>query len=305
MIDKTYLYQSLLKLFCFLISLLVPAALLLGGLTRSISPTYPHQVYQFLPADEQGLTQAERLDLALITLAYLQHPEPAATAVRFLESQRLPGTNQPLYNERELAHLVDVKQLTDRLNLWSENLNWLLGLSLLALFAWPPTRLQAVKTLQNGAALSYFLLLAFLSLITFFWPLFFYAFHHGFFPPGSWSFAGTDTLIRLFPEAFWVNYAEEIVTQQFLIIAPLLLGATVLRLVIEPKPARQEPIGQQPVEQEPVEQEPEPAAPPTDPWALPIQHIIYYSDMEALGTSGEDSEDCNGRDPDEWSIANG
>ena len=174
MIDKTQLYQSLLKLFCFLISLLVPAALLLGGVMRSISPAYPHQVYKFLPADELGLTQTERLDLALITLAYLQHPEPAATAVRFLESQHLPDTDQPLYNERELAHLVDVKQLTDRLGRWSETLNWLLGLSLLALLAWPATRLAAVKAFQRGAVLSFFLLTACFMFILSFWPLFFF-----------------------------------------------------------------------------------------------------------------------------------
>jgi len=289
---KQSLYRKFFISFCFIVTLLLPAALLLSGVMLSISPAYPRQVYKQLPADELGLTQAERLDLALVTLAYLQHPEPAATAVRFLESQRLPGTDQPLYNERELAHLVDVKELTDRVARWSQDLTWLLGLSLLALFVWPPTRLQALKTLQNGAALSYFLLFIFLTLTTSFWPLFFYAFHEWFFPPGSWSFAGTDTLIRLFPEAFWVNFAGEVVMKQFLIIAPLLLGATVLRLVIG-----QENGGHKPIWQQPVKLEPEPAEPSADLWALPGEHISYYSDIEALGTSDDDLvEDGNGCD---------
>ncbi len=288
MIDKTYLYQSLLKLFCFLISLLVPAALLLGGLTRSISPAYPRQAYQFLPADEQGLTQAERLDLALITLAYLQHPEPAATAVRFLESQRLPGTNQPLYNERELAHLVDVKQLTDRIAGWSETLNWLLGLSLLALVAWPATRFAAVKAFQRGAAFSFFLLLACFMFIPLFWPLFFFGFHYWLFPPGSWSFAGADTLIRLFPEAFWFNYAQQVFTEQVVYAVLLLLATSILVVIMGTKAA---PTGLSPDQI-------------AEPWVqspLPIEQIARCSDLEAYDRPAPDPENPDDPDPfAEW-----
>ena len=284
MIDKTQLYQSLLKLFCFLISLLVPAALLLGGLTRSISPAYPHQVYKFLPADEVGLTQTERLDLALITLAYLQHPEPAATAVRFLESQRLPGTNQPLYNERELAHLVDVKQLTDRIAGWSETLNWLLGLSLLALVAWPATRFAAVKAFQRGAAFSFFLLLACFMFIPLFWPLFFFGFHHWLFPPGSWSFAGADTLIRLFPEAFWFNYAQQVFAEQVVYAVLLLLATSILVVIMGTKAA---PTGLSPDQI-------------AEPWVqspLPIEQIARCSDLEAYDRPATDPENPDDPDP--------
>ncbi|MDV7390484.1 hypothetical protein RZS08_03980, partial [Arthrospira platensis SPKY1] len=114
-----------------------------NGLAWSISPAYPYQAYHSLSPDAAGWSQEERLDLALLTLAYLQHPEAAETAVRFLEKERLPGTQEPLYNERELAHLVDVKRLTDDIIGWRDQLNGWLGLGLLALFAWPPTRLPA------------------------------------------------------------------------------------------------------------------------------------------------------------------
>jgi len=265
-----------------------PGGALLGGVTRSISPAYPRQAYQFLPADEQGLTQAERLDLALITLAYLQHPEPAETAVGFLENQRLPGTNRPLYNERELAHLVDVKQLTDRIAGWSETLNWLLGLSLLALVAWPATRFAAVKAFQRGAALSFFLLLACFMFIPLFWPLFFFGFHHWLFPPGSWSFAGVDTLIRLFPEAFWFNYAQEIFTEQFAYAALLLLATSILVAIMGTKAA-------------PTGPSPDPTA---EPWVQsppPIEPIARYSDLEAYGRPACDPENPDDPDPfAEW-----
>jgi integral membrane protein (TIGR01906 family) len=37
------------------------------------------------------------------------------------------------------------------------------------------------------------------------WPIFFVQFHELLFPPGTWTFAYTDSLIRLFPEQFWFD----------------------------------------------------------------------------------------------------
>jgi len=45
------------------------------------------------------------------------------------------------------------------------------------------------------AAILLFVLLAF--------GVIFVAFHNVFFPPGTWTFLYSDTLIRLFPERFW------------------------------------------------------------------------------------------------------
>ena len=37
------------------------------------------------------------------------------------------------------------------------------------------------------------------------WPIFFVQFHELLFPPGTWTFAYSDSLIRLFPEQFWFD----------------------------------------------------------------------------------------------------
>ena len=37
------------------------------------------------------------------------------------------------------------------------------------------------------------------------WEFFFIQFHELLFPPGTWVFARTDSLIRLFPEQFWFD----------------------------------------------------------------------------------------------------
>ncbi|HRO89588.1 MAG TPA: DUF1461 domain-containing protein, partial [Promineifilum sp.] len=38
------------------------------------------------------------------------------------------------------------------------------------------------------------------------WPIFFVQFHELLFPPGTWTFAYSDSLIRLFPEQFWFDF---------------------------------------------------------------------------------------------------
>ncbi|MCZ7668066.1 MAG: DUF1461 domain-containing protein [Chloroflexi bacterium] len=39
------------------------------------------------------------------------------------------------------------------------------------------------------------------------WSLFFTLFHNIFFDSGTWTFAYSDSLIRLFPEQFWFDFA--------------------------------------------------------------------------------------------------
>jgi integral membrane protein (TIGR01906 family) len=43
------------------------------------------------------------------------------------------------------------------------------------------------------------------------WNVFFTGFHELLFPPGSWTFPTSDTLIRLFPERFWMDVGMTVV----------------------------------------------------------------------------------------------
>ena len=94
MIDKTYLYQSLLKLFCFLISLLVPAALLLGGLTRPITAIQTVQAITGAKTiDTLGFCVGGTiLSTALAVLAARgQHPAESMTLLTTFVARRLPA----------------------------------------------------------------------------------------------------------------------------------------------------------------------------------------------------------------------
>lgn len=45
------------------------------------------------------------------------------------------------------------------------------------------------------------------ALILFGWSYFFYQFHGLLFPSGTWTFAATDSLMRLYPERFFFDVA--------------------------------------------------------------------------------------------------
>lgn len=63
------------------------------------------------------------------------------------------------------------------------------------------------------AGLATVIILAAIALIILIaWPIFFVQFHELLFPPGTWTFAYTDSLIRLFPEQFWFDIGVMIST---------------------------------------------------------------------------------------------
>lgn len=189
-------------------------------LTLIISPAYPRYEYakpdfpldlaEMPPATAVSLglvslTQAERLEVALVAVAYLESWQPAETAIVMLAEQQLPHTGAPLYNQRELSHLVDVKRITD-------TIRWLalatavpvMG-GLLFLLRRPRTRQMGYLALGQGGVFTVILLSGIAGLILFGWNFFFYQFHGLLFPSGTWTFAATDSLMRLYPERFFFD----------------------------------------------------------------------------------------------------
>jgi integral membrane protein (TIGR01906 family) len=118
---------------------------------------------------------------------------------------RLPGSDVPLYNEREIGHMIDVKNVADGI----KRLVWLSGLivfgGLFLLLLRPATRSEAYRAILSGGIATTGLLLIIALFILLAWNVFFVQFHELLFPPDSWTFAYTDGLIRLFPEKFWFD----------------------------------------------------------------------------------------------------
>jgi integral membrane protein (TIGR01906 family) len=192
-------------------------------------PNYPTFEYRRIASDRYGLSDEERLQLAESTQAYLRRAEPAEEVRFLLEDLRLPGTDQPLYNVREVGHMLDVKRVTDAF----KRVFWALGIivigGLIALLARGETRRDGYRALMQGGIFAAVVVVVVLILILVAWNLVFTEFHQLLFPAGSWTFAYTDSLIRLFPEQFWFDFGV-IWTAGILLEAVILAAAGYLLL---------------------------------------------------------------------------
>lgn len=152
------------------------------------------------PADGYGFSQEERLTHARWALNYLFNGEP----VSYLGDQTFPdGT--PLYNERELSHMADVQRVTGQIQFFGYGLLLLWGVCAVVLAARPSARPTLYASLAGGAVLTVGLIVAGLIAVATSFRALFTGFHALFFEGDTWIFLTSDTLIRLFPERFWID----------------------------------------------------------------------------------------------------
>ena len=214
-------YASVLA---WLVALALPPFLGFANVRLLISPALLRWEYgrSDFPPDPYGFTREQRLEYAGVAVAFLTSPERPEEAIRMLAEQTIHG--EPLYNQRELDHMVDTKRLTDviRRGAWAAGAMVVVGTVLLT---WrPDSRPEAWRGLYNGALLTAGVLGAILAYILIGWRSIFTRFHELLFPPDSWTFAYSETLIRLFPEDFWFDVGV------LLVVGPL-AGATVVGLI--------------------------------------------------------------------------
>jgi integral membrane protein (TIGR01906 family) len=187
----------------------IPFLLTLGTVRLLIAwdnPSYPEFEYGRIDPDRFGFTLEERLRYAEATLDYLRRPEPAEEVIYLLEDLRLPDSEQPLYNEREIGHMVDVKVVADAF----QTVLWILILvvlgGLILLLGWPESRAQGAKAIRYGGLLTVIMVIVVMIFMGVAWGLAFTVFHNLFFDSGTWTFLYSDSLIRLFPEQFWFDF---------------------------------------------------------------------------------------------------
>lgn len=212
------------RLVSALVSVALPVVILAVALRVTTAPWLVRWEYHKpdFPPDPYGLTTGERVHLAEVCVEYLA----TGAGIELLADLRLEG--RPAFNERELAHMVDVKRVLWGL-LWAGVVagGVVIG-GTAALLARRPTRFWAARGLGGGALLTLWLLLAVGALMLTWWDVFFTGFHELLFPPGTWTFPTSDTLIRLYPERFWMDVGMVVVG---LVLAQTLLwGAVALEL---------------------------------------------------------------------------
>ncbi|GAB4510628.1 MAG: TIGR01906 family membrane protein [Anaerolineae bacterium] len=184
--------------------LAVPVLLTLLSVRIVMSPAFLSFEYNRdwlpLPEDVYGFTREDRLEYAPYAVNYLLND----AGIAYLGDLTFPdGT--PLYNDRELGHMEDVKVVTRAaFNVLTVGLVLFLGVGM---YLWRVDRVALRRGLFTGSFLTLTLIGVIVVSAVLAWDVFFTAFHQVFFESGTWRFAYSDTLIRLFPERFWFDAA--------------------------------------------------------------------------------------------------
>ncbi len=187
------------KVFSALVTLSIPIIVSVLSILVLLSPIFTNLEYRRpgFTDDSYGFTTAERLDFGNQTRRYL-------ISNNTLEDlQQLVFENgDPIYIERELSHLEDVKIVLQGVLkvFYGAAAVYVLGGLIARSRGWQNIYLKAIF-LGGKITAGLLVMILFLTLISF--QALFTNFHLLFFEGDSWLFFYSDTLIRLFPVQFW------------------------------------------------------------------------------------------------------
>jgi integral membrane protein (TIGR01906 family) len=183
-----------------LVTIAVPFFLLMSSIRILLIP-YLYLDFEYntpgFPPDTYGFTLQDRLHWSKISMDYLLNDQ----GISWLADQKL-ADGSPLYTDRELSHMLDVKNLIQAMFVaWWIMLAAFIGIGLIS---W---RLKGIKrywkALSSGGWLTIGLIFAILIFVVISFNTLFTDFHRIFFSGNTWLFLFSDTLIRLFPMQFW------------------------------------------------------------------------------------------------------
>jgi len=191
--------KTLIRIFFSALILLIPLIIIGSAIRIALTPLFISVEYRLpgFPADEYGFSTEDRLSWANYSIDYLlgriSHDQLASTT--------LPD-GSPLFNQRELSHMLDVRVLTHQvLNLWQILILVLAAFIFLGIIF--KMKNEILLTLKRGALLTILLIVSVLIYLAINFNQLFTQFHQLFFEGDSWLFLLSDNLIRLFPLRFW------------------------------------------------------------------------------------------------------
>ena len=193
--NRLYIFIS------WLITISIPFLLIMTAIRLLINPALLKFEYNSpnFPPDPYGFNTADRLKWGTLSVDYLLNNSD----ISFLADVKF-SDGTPIYNERELSHMHDVKVLIQHATtIWYIVIAALLALGLWSwLGHWMGIFWQGISrggwlTIALIAIILVFVFTSFDSLFT--------DFHRIFFSGNTWIFLYSDTLIRLFPLPFWQN----------------------------------------------------------------------------------------------------
>ncbi len=205
--------KLLYKGLSWLVAMVLPIVIVLSVVRIMVNPWYLQFEYHTpgFPADNYGFTLQDRLKYGRFAVEYLVN----RADISYLGDLRFPAGQQApepscqymsdcthLYNDRELEHMLDVKNVVRGAIIVLEAGFFIL--LALAVWAWlGGWNNDYLKGLERGGVMTLVLLLVIIILAIVAFNYIFIIFHEIFFKAGTWTFLYSDTLIRLFPERFW------------------------------------------------------------------------------------------------------
>jgi integral membrane protein (TIGR01906 family) len=200
-IERLYLSPPIESALRLAIQVLIPIIIVLGSVriilvsAKSWVP-YEYRLSSF-PTDTYGFTKEDRIYWSAVDLDFLLNEED----ISYFETYKLDdGT--PMHNQRELAHMEDVKVVVNASN---RVLQWgLVALVGLVVFGgWSQGSEFPILALKTGSLWSLIFVGVLILGVIFAFGFVFVGFHQIFFQAGTWTFKYSDTFIRLYPERFW------------------------------------------------------------------------------------------------------
>jgi integral membrane protein (TIGR01906 family) len=198
------------------VTLGVPLLLILGSVRLAMTPQFLSFEYHRpdMHEDPYGFTLEDRLRWGPLGIEYLV----TDADISLLGNLQFENGN-PMFSERELKHMVDVKVVTRAA--FFVLAAALVIVPLCAFYLWRSgRRFQLREALLRGAIFTLGGIVAVVFGAVVAWDMFFSLFHRLFFADGTWVFYTSDTLIRLYPEKFWFDTA--------LIIGVIVIGGSLL-----------------------------------------------------------------------------
>lgn len=182
-----------------LVLLSVPIIICVISILFLLSPLFMNLEYRLphFPEDRYGFTLEDRLNFGNQTRRYL------VTGLTLDDLRELQfDTGDPIYLNRELKHLEDVKIVLQALFkvFWGAVVVLVLGGVYANSRDWW-NGFQRALSWGGWLTAGLLLIITFLSVVSF--QQLFVTFHLIFFEGDSWLFSYSDTLIRLFPVRFW------------------------------------------------------------------------------------------------------
>jgi integral membrane protein (TIGR01906 family) len=183
----------------WVITVAIPLFLIMTAIRLLLNPLYLEYQYNRagFPPDPYGFTVEDRLHWGKLSLDYLVNDSD----ISFLGDLEFDN-GTPIYNQRELEHMHDVKVLVQQMLVaW-----WIVGIGLVSLgiWAWRANWLRHFwQSISRGGFITTALILGILLLVMVSFNALFTGFHRIFFEGNTWIFLYSDTLIRLFPLPLW------------------------------------------------------------------------------------------------------